>query len=351
MKRITIILIILGVVGLVAFRLISNKQKINANNQVKEGQVKVAVNIAKAENRLSENNLTMVGTVNPEQVIDIKSEVAGKVTSLNIELGDHVKKGQVLAHIDNTIRALGVDNAQQALADAKTNLERYTNLYNGGAATKAQLEQYQMAYENAQNQLTQARKELSNTTITAPISGIVTNKMIESGAFVNVAMPIATVVDVSELKVNLKVPEKDVYLLKEGDTVIISTSVFPGELFEGKITFVSPKGDEAHNYPVEVSLKNRSDKQLKAGTYVDVAFNEKGNVPTLQIPREALTGSIQDAKVFVVGDNNIARLRPITVGKDNGSWLEVRSGLKEGDRVVTTGQINLTDSTEVSIIQ
>lgn len=351
MKRITIILVILGILGLVAFRLISNKKEINANNQVRDdSKVKVAVNVAKVEKRLNEKNLSLVGTVNANQVIDIKSEVPGKVLSLNVALGDYVRKGQTIARIDNTIRALSLDNAEQKLADAKQNLVRYQNLYEGGAASKAQYDQYKLAYETAENQLAQARKELSNAVVTAPVSGIISEKALEAGAFVNVASPIVTIVDISQLKVKLKVAEKDVYELKTGDPVTITASVLPGQTFEGKIAFISPKGDEAHNYPVEISIEN-SGKKLKAGTYVDIAFNRKSAVPSLQIPREALTGSVKDAKVYVVDNTNRASLRKIAIGNENGMWLEVLDGLKEGESVVTTGHINLSDNAEVNIIQ
>jgi RND family efflux transporter MFP subunit len=198
--------------------------------------------------------------------------------------------------------------------------------------------------------LEQARKELSNTNITAPISGYITKKPVESGAFANVGAPIATIVDVSKLKVQLSVAEQDVYALKKGDKVNITTTVYPGVTFQGVINFISPRGDEAHNYPIEISIQNQDKNPLKAGTYVDIVFNRKSMTPTLQIPRAALVGSIQNAQVYVVDDNR-AVLRKVTVGADNGTSLEVLDGLKEGETVVTTGQINLSDSAQVTIIR
>jgi len=352
MKRILIIAAVLLVGALVAFRLVNNKKVIDAKNKVVDtsGQ-RVAVNATTVQSRISEQNLNLVGTVIPNQQIEIKSEVQGKLLSLNVALGQFVKKGQVIARVDDKIRSIGVANAEQSLANAKQNLERYTNLYQGGAATQAQLQQYQLTYDNALNQLEQARKELSSTTITAPISGFITSKAVEAGAFANVGTSIVTIVDVSRLKVQLNVAERDVYALKVGDAVNITTSVYPGVQFRGEITFISPSGDDAHNYPIEISIRNEDKTPLKAGTYVNIAFNRKSQVATLQIPREALVGSTKDAQVYVVDANNLARLRKVTIGADNGDYLEVLNGLKEGEKVVTTGQINLTDSTQVAIIQ
>ncbi len=351
MKRILSIVAILAVVALVAFRLVSNKKAIDEKNQLPDNTgVTVAVNAAPVQSRVSQRNLSLVGTVAANQVIDVKAEVQGKLLSLNVDLGDVVRKGQVIGRIDNQLQQLAVRNAEQQLADARQNVERYKNLFEGGAATQAQLDQYRLAFENATNQLAQARKQLANAVVTAPISGQVTQKAVEAGAFLNLGAAIVTIVDVSRLKVQLNVAETDVYALKPGDPVSITTTVFPGVTYPGKITFISPAGDEAHNYPVEVSFANQARNQLKAGTYVDITFNRQSQAASLQIPREALVGSVKNAQVYVVGDDSTARLRKVTIGADNGDHLEVLAGLREGERVVTTGQINLTDSTRVNII-
>jgi RND family efflux transporter MFP subunit len=351
MKRIISIVAILAVVALVAFRLVSNKKAIDEKNQLPDNTgVAVAVNVAPVQSRVSQRNLSLVGTVAANQVIDVKAEAQGRLLSLNVDLGDQVRKGQVIGRIENQLQQLAVSNAEQQLADARQNVERYKNLYEGGAATQAQYDQYRLAFENATNQLAQARKQLANAVVIAPVSGQVTQKAVEAGAFLNLGAAIVTIVDVSRLKVQLNVAENDVYALKPGDPVNITTTVFPGVTYPGKITFISPAGDEAHNYPVEVSFANQAKNPLKAGTYVDVAFNRQSQTPSLQIPREALVGSVKNAQVYVVGDDNLTRLRKVTVGADYGDHLEVLTGLREGERVVTTGQINLTDSTRVSIV-
>ncbi|MEQ9442698.1 MAG: efflux RND transporter periplasmic adaptor subunit [Cyclobacteriaceae bacterium] len=352
MKRITTIVVVLILIGIVAFRLISNKEEIDAKSQMEDKtNMRVSVNTALVKSNITERNLSLVGTAIANQVIDIKSEVQGKIISLNVELGQQVRKGQVIARVDDKIQTLSVANAEQSLADAKQSLERYQNLYEGGAATKAQLDQYTLAYENAKNQLEQAGKQLSNSAITAPISGQIIQKPVETGSFASVGTSIATVVDVSKLKIQLNVPERDVYSLEVGDPVKITSPVFPEVMYEGEITFISPRGDESHSYPVEISLENNPEHTLKAGTYVDVAFNNKSQSPTLQIPREALVGSIKNAQVYIVNDESIAVLRDITIGAENGNYLEVLNGLQEGETVVSAGQINLTDSMKVQVIQ
>jgi membrane fusion protein, multidrug efflux system len=350
MKRIVTILIVIGVVGIVAFRLVSNKKEIDSRKVVKDNSdFKVSVNIAEVTGRANEKNLRLVGTVNADQVIDIKSEVQGKVTGIFFELGDFVTKGKVIARIDDRIRQLGVANAEQSLADARQNFERYKNLYEGGGATKAQFDQHRLALENAQNRLEQARKELSSAAITAPFSGYITAKSIEDGSFANIGSPVATLIDISQLKVQISVSERDVYALKVGDKVDITSNVYPGVNYQGKIKFIGYQGDQSHNYPVEVAITNRKESPLKAGTYVDVAFNRKSQATSLQIPREALVGSIKDAKVYVV-EGDVAKLKKVTLGTDNGNYVEVLGGLSAGEKVVTSGQINLSDNAKVTVL-
>lgn len=352
MKKNVVISILIAVIALIAFRLVRNKKKIEEKKQVQiDSTVHVSVTVAPVVSQGTEENLALVGTVVANQVVDIKSEVAGKITKLSFKLGDYVTKGKTLALVDNTIRELSLSTADQSLADAKQNLERYKNLFEGGAATKAQYDQAKLAYDRATNQVSQAKKELSNAAIVAPINGYITDKQVEQGAFLNMGSAIATVVDISQLKVKLSVPERDVYTLKVGDKVTIGATVYPDVKYAGQITFISFKGDDAHNYAVEVAIQNQPKNPLRAGTYVDVAFQRKNKTNTLQIPREALVGSLKHAQVYVVNDKQLVVKRSIVLGADLGNTLEVLKGLKVGEKVVTSGQINLSDSTQVTVLQ
>ncbi|MEH0153481.1 efflux RND transporter periplasmic adaptor subunit [Limibacter armeniacum] len=350
MKKIISITLTIVLISFIGFKLYSNKKEINANNKVADkGDVTVAVNTSKVKKGTSTNSFSLLGTVAPDQAVDIKAETAGKVEKIYIDLGDELKRGAVVARIDNRLLSIAASNAKQRLDDAKQNYERYKNLFEGGAATQAQYDQFKLSYENAQNQYAEAKRQLDKSVVTAPFSGVITKKSIDEGAYVNIGGSVARLIDVKHLKVELSVAEKDVYNLKKGDQVTISTSVFPGVTYAGEITFISPQGDDAHNYPVEIAFDNKATNTLKAGTYVNVQFSIASGVEVLQIPRSALIGSIQSAKTYLVKDG-VAYLKDITVGRDNGEYLEVVNGLQAGDEVVVTGQINLSDKTKVEVI-
>ena len=232
----------------------------------------------------------------------------------------------------------------------KKDLERFENLYKGGSATEQQLDDARNASENAKLQLEQAKKQLADATIIAPFSGVVTQKLVENGAYINIGNPIASIVDVSKLKIKLNVSESNVYQLKKGDLAIITSDIYPNQSFNGRISFISEKGDDTHNYPVEIEIPNSSSHPLKAGTFVNASVTIPGKAMALFIPREALQGSSQDASVFLA-QNGKAVLKKITVGAGTDLNLEVISGLKKGDKVVTTGQINLEDGKDIRVVE
>jgi RND family efflux transporter MFP subunit len=161
--------------------------------------------------------------------------------------------------------------------------------------------------------------------------------------------PVADVVDISKLKFDVNVAENDVFRMKVGDKVEVTTEVYPGVVFEGKIATISDKGDEAHTYPVEVDLYNSRQHPLKAGMFGTVIFASSTKGESLIIPREALIGSVKDPKVFVV-NNNTAKLVNLVIGRTYDNYLEVMSGLKEGQTIVVNGQNNLEENSKVKII-
>jgi RND family efflux transporter MFP subunit len=191
-----------------------------------------------------------------------------------------------------------------------------------------------------------AKREYNDTKITTPISGIVTSRIVDVGNYVNKASVVANVVDISKLKVKLNVAEKDAFKLRTGDNIEVATDVYPGVIFNGKISSISSKADEAHTYPVEIILANPKDHPLKSGMFGRVSFTSIQNNTLLVMPREALVGSIKDAKVFVV-EGGIAKIKNVLIGNAFENWLEIKGGLKSGDKIVVNGQNNLQDNDKV----
>lgn len=348
MKRIVIIVVVLSLVGFMVVRLKSNHERINAKNNITTDLDYVNVTVSKVVSTDYDSELNLVGNLNAYTELDVSAEAQGIITSLNAELGQQKSKGSVIGTIDNKLKQLAVNSAKISVEKLKKDLDRYKNLYAGGTATAQQLDDAQTNYDNAVIQLEQAEKQLADATISCPANGIITKKYVENGVFVNIGSAIVSIVDISRLKINLNVSEANVYQLRQGDKVQMTTSVHPGVEFPGEINYISPKGDESHNYQVEIVIPNSKEHPLRAGTFVNVKIELPGKGNGLYFPREALQGSISDARVYVVSEGK-AFLRHITIGRENDKTLEAITGLNEGDEVVTSGMVNLSDGKAVKV--
>jgi RND family efflux transporter MFP subunit len=327
----------------------SNHNKISSQKENQSVQTEIAVSVAEVKMMSSEKSFNLVGILSTDKELNISAETQGKITSLYCEIGQYKQKGSLIATIDDRLKALAVESAKINLDKAKKDLERIKILYAGGTSTEQELDNSITSYDMAQNQLDQAEKQLSYTKVLAPISGTITKKLSEEGTYLNTGTAIAYIVNISKLKVKINVSETVVYLLKLGDKTSITTDIYPGEIFTGKISYISPSGDDSHNYPVEVEIGNNASHPLKAGTFVNVLIDIPSLGNKLFIPREALQGSVKDAEVYIA-ENGVAKLKRIVIGTQNNEYLEVLSGLNEGEQVIINGQINLTDNKPIKII-
>ena len=348
MKKIIIITLVLVVIVLAAIRLIGNRDRIVSQNENLTAEF-VTVSIASVEKKTSSFTFNFTGTLYPYKELDIPAETGGKITSLNYELGQYISRGGVVATIEDDIKKLTYESAKIDADRLKKDFERTENLYNGGTSSEQEYQLASTSYETAKNRLEEAEKQLSYTKITAPINGTIIKKKVEEGTYVKAGDPIASIVDVSKLIVKANVSESSVYYLHSGDKAKITTDIYPGITFEGKISFVSPRGDDTHNYPVEIEIVNSTKNPLKAGTFVNIEIQLSSSNMGLFIPREALQGSVKDAKVYVAS-NGKAQLKNIVIGRGSNESLEVLSGLTENDKVIVSGQVNLTDNRPIKII-
>jgi RND family efflux transporter MFP subunit len=336
------------VVGIIAI-LLNNRAKLQAESKNEKIDA-YPVSVATVQNRPAETNLNLVGTIEANNDVAIVSEAEGKVVGVYAKVGDYKAKGSTLIQLDDELKLAAFKTTEVNYEKSKKDYDRYEALYQQKAVTDVQRESIKLAFQSAEANYIVAKKEYNNTKISAPISGIVTSRIVDMGDYVKKGTPVANIVDIAELKVKLNVGEKNVFQLKVGDPVEISTDVYPGVNFKGKISTISDKGDEAHTYPVEISLPNSKEHPLKAGMFGTVIFNSSSKGDKLFIPRDALIGSVKDAQVFII-ENGIAHLRNIVVGNTFDKSLEVLNGLKAGETVVVNGQNNLVDNYRVTVVQ
>lgn len=352
MKKVIYIVVIAAVIGGGYLILNKNKEKNDAETAVVAQQNStVAVRTATATQGVPDLAYTANGNFEAKQQLDFPAENSGRVINVLVDEGDHVHKGQVLATIKGEQLSIMLQSAKASYDNAKADLQRYESAFATGGVTKQQVDNAKVALANAKAQYEQTRVNLGDTSVKSSINGIVNSRNIEPGSVVSPGTVLFELVDVSSLKLKVNVPESQVATLKLGTTVKVTASVYPDKEFSGKVTFIAPKGDTSLNFPVEITIANNPNNELKAGMYGSVVFGTASKQPeVLSIPRTAFVGGVGNNQVFVVKDG-AAKLTKVVAGRIFGDTVEVLNGLTAGEVVVTSGQINLTDGSKVEVIK
>lgn len=306
----------------------------------------VTVSVAPAAEETVSDNLSIIGTVESNNDVMVISETQGKTLKVFIKTGDRVSEGAPIALIDDELKQAAFMTAKVNLEKARKDLQRIEALYKEKNVSDSDLENARLGATAAEAQYIAANRQLNDTKIKAPISGLIADKYINQGTMVAPGTPVANIIDISKLKVRINIPEKEVFKIRTGDVVSLKTDVYPGINFKGKIETISSKADNAHTYPVEVMVSNDSSNPLKAGMFMQADFTNLGKRQTLTIPRTAIISSIKDPRIYVV-ENGIARIRNIVAGKEADNKIEVLGGLRAGEKVVVNGQNNLSDNMKV----
>ncbi|MFC4873162.1 efflux RND transporter periplasmic adaptor subunit [Negadavirga shengliensis] len=289
---------------------------------------------------------TANGTFQPNQELNLQSEASGKVVSIYKRKGDFVSKGDLIAKLDDELIHAEWTVSEIKTAQAEKDLARYQNLSGTDAITKKQLEEAENGLEMAKAELKMIQKRLSNTAITAPISGIINQDYLEIGALLSPGMPIADIVNTDFIKLVIKVSEAEVINISKGDQVKVGVGTLPDLELAGEVVFIASKGDATMHYEVEIILKDKH-QNIRPGMYGYAGFFY-GKDEALLIDRKALAGGLKNPEVFVVEDG-IAIRKKIKVSQLGEEKLLVLEGLNEGEKLITSGLINLKD--QVAVIE
>jgi RND family efflux transporter MFP subunit len=353
MKRgIIITVTVVAAFVLIGWVLAGNKKKNQEKTAVvAQGSGDVAVRTAIIVKTPVDMNFSVNGNFQAAQQLTFSAENSGRITRIFVDEGSHVSKGQTLAILDAESLSADLEAAQATYQNALRDQERYSSSFATGGVTQQQLDQAKLNSRNALTRLKQARIKTGDANIKAPFSGIINKRFIEQGAYVAPGNQLFQLVDVSKLKLAVTVNESQVANLKVGDQVRIKSNVFPDKNFTGKITFIAPLADNSLNFPVEIQLANNTAGQLKAGMYGSAIFEFPSKAPALTVPRTAFVGSVSSNRIYVVESGNTAKERKVVAGRVIADQVEILEGLKEGETVVTSGQINLTEGTKVIAIK
>lgn len=279
----------------------------------------------------------------------VVAKTSGVLLQLLAEEGDRVRAGQVLARIDPERPRLELQRNEAMLRKLEAEYRRAQELFERKLLAAEAHERLRFDLETQRALHEMARLELSYTNVVAPFDGVVAQRMAKEGNLIQVNQAMFRVVDTSRLEAVLNVPERELATLKAGQPVALRVDAAPGVSFDGSIDRVSPVVDAASGTFRVVAAFSDASGVLKPGMFgrVEVVYDERAQA--LTVPREALIEGEGVPAVFVVREGRAVRT-PIEIGHLSGSLAEVRGGLQEGDRVVTTGKVTLRDGALLQLL-
>jgi membrane fusion protein, multidrug efflux system len=311
--------------------------------------VKVPVEIAVAAR--SAVSAAFQGTANlvPAAEADVVTKTSGVVLDINVEEGDYVKAGQVLARLDSDRQRLAVKQSEANLRKLENDYKRQEEMIGRKLISQDVFDRsrYDLDTQRAAHDI--SKLELSYTEIRAPIAGVVSKRMVKIGNLIQLNQPLFKIDDFDPLEAMIDVPERDMRLIQAGQPVQMLVDALPDAVFAGGVARVSPVVDPTTGtFRVVAQFKDVSGR-LRSGMFgrVRIVYDERADA--LVVPRSALVGDDKDAAVFVVVDS-VAKRRKVRLGYADGGRVEVVDGIAEGEQVVTLGQAALRDGAKVQVI-
>ena len=274
---------------------------------------------------------------------NIVPQGGNRIKKINVEIGDFVKKGQVLAEMDMT----QLQQAELQLANNEIEYNRLKALYEAGGLSKSDLDAIEMAYKVSR---TSYENLLENSILTSPIDGVITARNYDVGDMYAMSAPLFTVEQIKPVKLLVAVSESDYSKIKKGDDAVITADAVPGKTFYGKVTRLYPTVDPAtRTVTVEVQVANNYNT-LRPGMFTRVKLNFGTNksvvIPDVAVVKQQGSG---ERFVYVLNSDGTVNYQPVVLGRRLGAEYEVLEGIQDGAKVVTGGQLRLKDGIKVVV--
>ncbi|MBD9482352.1 efflux RND transporter periplasmic adaptor subunit [Pseudomonas sp. PDM14] len=364
LRRMLIMLgvVILVVLALAAYKGFSIYQQIQ---MFTAPQPAISISAAKAESTPWQSRLPAIGTLKAFQGVDLTVEVGGTVRDVLFESGQKVSLKQPLIQMDSDVEQASLATAEAELSLARVEFERGRSLVNRQSISKSEFDRLASSLQKANASVAQLQAMLAKKRIVAPFAGTIGIRQVDVGDFLSSGTIIATLQDLSKLYVDFYVPEQAVPQLAIGQRVRINVAAYSGDVFEGEISALNPKVDDAtRNVQVRAMLEN-PDNKLLPGMFANLQIILPGDAPQIVVPETAITYTLYGNSVYVIGEKKgedgqlqkddkgapylVVERRFVDTGERRDGKVVVSKGLKAGEQVVTAGQLKLDNGAHVSI--
>ncbi len=359
-RRLALFIAALGVAAAATGASGCHREEAAASQPPKEAAPLIKVQTTAVAERPMPEFLVLTGSLRADQESNIAADANGKVLQMLVERGQHVTRGQVIATLDARAASLGAVAAEAQAKLAQSQLEqsqkecgRVKHLLDTGAISQADFDrqtsqctaqQWSAAAAEAQQQ--SATKLLGDARIRAPFDGIIGERMVNVGQYVQPSTQVASVYDPDPLRLQVTVPEASLADVKQGTPVTFSVAAYGDDQFNATVKFISPNVRESTRDLVVEAVVSNPDGRLRPGMFA-VARLELGERPHLVVPAAALQRDETEARVYVVGSDKEVQERIVQLGEAKGDAVAVLSGVKVGEAVVLQPGPDVRDGARV----
>lgn len=306
-------------------------------------EVVPTVSVAQVSLREVPQEATYTSTIQAFVKNNIAPQTAGRISRILVDVGDFVKKGQVVAEMDQTQLA----QVELQLRNNETEFNRLKELYEVGGLSKSDLDAIEMAYKVSKTQYENLKE---NATLVSPINGVITARNYDAGDMYAMSAPIYTVEQIVPVKLLVGISETDYSKVKKGDSVEITADAIPDKTFYGKIRKIYPTVDPAtRTFTVEVVVDNNY-STLRPGMFARATVNFGTNnsivIPDVAVVKQQGSG---ERFVYILNDDGTVTYQKVVLGRRMGTEYEVLEGIADGAKVVVGGQIRLKDGIKVEM--
>ncbi|WP_298364405.1 efflux RND transporter periplasmic adaptor subunit [Azospirillum sp.] len=355
--RLVITLIVLVLLGGALYGFNSFRAKAIADFFANNKPPPTPVSLAEATVQSVPKYLTAIGTLVAARQVTVAPEVAGRVMQIPFESGASVKTGDPLVQMnDSTEQADQLAQRAQARL-AELNLERYRDLRRSQATPQSNVDQYQAQLDEINANMKRTQALIGQKLIKAPFDGELGIRQINVGDYVTAGATIVTLTDLKSLYVNFSLPEQAFPKLSIGQKVLLNADPLPGRDFEATISTIEPQvSADTRAVKVQATLDNR-ERALRPGMFANVRVVLPPQPNTLTVPETAIDYTVYGDSVFVAVNQKmpdgkeqlVVQRNPVKVGDRTQNRVEIRDGLKPGDRVIVSGQLKLSNGTAITV--
>lgn len=306
------------------------------------------VAVAATQKPVSES-ISLVGSIAPNEIVDIKAEVDGLITAINFTEGGRVEKDQLLVALDETRFAAQLAEAEANLKLARTSYDRTKQLFADKLISQQEYDQASATFAANEAGVDLRRRELRNAKILAPFGGIAAARLVSPGQVISRSTPLTTVVDLDTVKVEVNVPERYLGQLKVGQKMGFKVAAFPKDEFTGEVFFISPQLDPSTRTALVKARIANKDAKLRGGMFANLDLSLQLRESALLIPEPSIVNNGDMTMVFAITPEGTAVMKPVKIGLRVAGRAEVLSGLSPGEKVVVEGTQKLRPGAPVRL--